>query len=219
MRIEKRDFQERMEEVPSASLLEILACAGIAPSGDEEKLAGKLAEALWWRTHSPAGLLHPKSLGEIADSYAERLGLELVEGGDWEKLLSLSDQLLPADKPVTMDELPPELAERLQDSLWPRLFGTGAAGSAAASGYAARTVLRWTSGQWLRLIRMLPKVGPAVIAVRSGAGWVASLSGPIGIAAGLWTLNQSFGPRWDKALPLLLGAGLAIRSQLPAIRS
>ena len=79
MDVAKLEFQERMAEVPVEILEEVLACAGIEMEGaDQTALAQKLADALWWRTHSPAGLLRPSSLGQLTERYAVKLGLELA---------------------------------------------------------------------------------------------------------------------------------------------
>lgn len=63
----------------------------------------------------------------------------------------------------------------------------------------------------------MPRLGPVFLGLRKGATVVARVSGPVGIALALLSLNQSFGARDDDALPLLLGVGLLVRAAEPVI--
>lgn len=190
-------------------LAAVLGGAGLTPRAREAPaLAGQLTDALWWNTHTPAGLaVAPASLGSIVDQVARRAAVHLPPGDAWQRLDALTRALLPD---ASFDALAPH--PELGPALGPSLLGTGAAGTAAGTHLAARALLGWTSGGVWRLLPLLPRVGPAWLGLRAAAGTVAVVSGPVGVALALWSLNRVLGPRHDRALPLLLGLGLLARS-------
>ena len=181
------------------------------------ELAQRLVKALWWRTHSPAGqLARPDSLEGLVDRYAAKLEVHLPAGDVWTRLQALARAVVPGEnQPLRLDALDASVRERLKRPVWGRLAGATGSGGAIGAGWLARRVLAGMGGPIWALLARLPYVGPAVVAVRSGAGTVLSLSGPVGIALALWTLNSLLGPRDDRGLPLLVGAALVLRD-LPA---
>jgi hypothetical protein len=184
---------------------------------DTDELARRLVSALWWRTHSPAGqALLPDTLDDLVERYGQKLGVRLPQGEVYARLQALTAQALPAsDAPLEVRDLDEAVQKKLRRPVWGRLAGASGSGGAFGAGWVARKVLAGTIGPVWAVLARLPYVGPAVIAVRSSAGTVLSLSGPVGIGLALLTLNSLLGPRYDRGLPLLIGAGLVLRD-LPA---
>ena len=217
MTITRSQLQKTLSAKDHNALRAVLDASEVRyEEGDgSERLADRLVAALWWRTHSPAGqVLIPDDLGQLLDRSARRLDLELGEGDTWSRLEALTTELLPAHRPISVDQLDPEVRKRLTRTIWLQLFGTAAAGGAAGSRIAAMRLLTWTSGPLWDLLLLLPKVGPALGTLKTGAGTVAAVSGPVGIALALASLNSLLGPRYDQALPLLLGVGLLCRNPI-----
>ncbi len=217
MTITRTELQQTLSAKDHTALRAVLDASDVRyDEGDRGgQLADRLVAALWWRTHSPAGqVLIPDDLGQLLDRAEQRLDIELGEGDTWSRLEALTVALLPGDRPISADQLDPEVRKRLARTVWLQLFGTAAAGGAAGSGFAATRLLTWTTGPLWDLARLLPKVGPAIVTLRTGAGAVAAVSGPVGIALALASLNSLLGPRYDEALPLLLGVGLLCRNPL-----
>jgi hypothetical protein len=218
--------RDALEEILAAKdpevLSAVLTAADVAHDGHEEgsaRLAARLVGALWWRSHSPARqLIAPQSLDGLVDRAESRLKLELGDGDVWSRMDVLTTHFLDRAEPVRIEDLPPEVRKKLERTVWTKVLGTSAAGSAAAARLASLKLLQVASGPTWRLITMLPKVGPALIAVRAGAGTVAAAAGPVGVVLALVTLNSVFGPTEDTALPLLLGVGLACRQPLQVVR-
>ena len=186
------------------------------PDGaDAPELAKRLTNALWRRTHSPLGrMVVPDALDDIVDTVEKKLKLDLGEGEVWSRLDAMTDELLTTDRLLTYDELPPKSKKKLEKALWLDLAGVGTAGGAAASRWMARNLLKWTKGPLWDLIKLIPRVGPVLGTIRGSAGTVAAVSGPLGVTVALLTLNHTFGPEYDRALPLLLGIGLVCRNPL-----
>jgi len=217
MTITRSELQQTLSAKDHTALRAVLDASDVRyDQGDGGgQLADRLVASLWWRTHSPAGqVLIPDDLGQLLDRAEDRLDLDLGDGDTWSRLEALTTALLPGDRPISVEQLDPEVRKRLARTVWLQLFGTAAAGGAAGSGFAATRLLTWTTGPLWDLVRLLPKVGPALVTLRTGAGTVAAVSGPIGIALALASLNSLLGPRYDQALPLLLGVGLLCRNPL-----
>ncbi|MEC7986116.1 MAG: hypothetical protein VX278_13210, partial [Myxococcota bacterium] len=166
-------------------------------------------------SHTPVrNIVAPRTLEDIIQIYAKKLSLSIDKSVDaYEQLEALRSQLLDTDAVISVADIPDDIKEQLTRSLWPRLAGVGGAGTAAGSRWAARKVLELTNSKWLDLIKLIPKVGPGLIAVRTIASTVATISAPIGVALSLWTLNENFGPQWDRCLTLLVGSALCLQSQ------
>jgi hypothetical protein len=203
------------------ALSAILVAADVAHDGAEEgaeKLAGRLVGALWWRSHSPARqVVWPRNLDQLVNRAERKLKLDLGNGDAWERLAALTDQLIDGSRPLRVDDMAPAMRKRLRRVVWANLLGVGAAGAAAGTRFASLKLLQLAAGPTWRLITMLPKVGPALVAMRVGAGTVAAVSGPVGIALALLTLNSVLGATDDTALPLLLGIGLVCRNPLVVV--
>lgn len=217
MPVSRAELQQTLSTREAPALRAVLDAAEVryAEVDDAERLAERLCKALWWRTHSPAGqVLLADDLDQLVDRAARRLELDLPEGDAWERLEALTAELLPRGRPVTVEDLDPKVRKRLARTVWLQLLGTSAAGGAVGSRYLALRLLGWTAGPVWDLIRFLPKVGPVLIGLRTGAGTVAAVSGPVGIALAVASLNSVLGPRYDEALPLLLGVGLLCRNPL-----
>lgn len=184
---------------------------------DAEALARRLVQALWWRTHSPAGqTLMPDSLDDLVERYAQKLGVLLPEADVYARLQALTQHALPSTgQPLELQNLDEAVKKKLSRPVWGRLAGASGSGSAFGAGWLARRVLAGTVGPVWSVLARLPYVGPAVVAIRTSAGTVLSLSGPVGIGLALLTLNSLLGARYDRGLPLLVGAGLVLRD-LPA---
>lgn len=208
------DVRQRLQSRDPLALRAVLEAAQVsAPAGaPAEDLAERLVAALWWRTHTPAGqLVVPDSLDKLVDRMEARLRLDLGLGDAWQRLDRLAEVLVPRDRPISVDQLDDTARRRLRRPVWGRLAGTGMSASSFASGWAARKVLVWTAGPLWDFLLALPRVGSAVFWVRNGAGAVAAVSTPLGIGLALLTLNSALGPRYEQAVPLLVGISLVLR--------
>lgn len=219
MTVSQTELRDRLSERDPDLLRAVLEASDVSWRDDDTaaELAARLVKALWWRTHSPAGqAVFPDDLDQLVARYAKRLDVVLPEGDAFARLQALSVAALPQhDAPLQLSELDPAVKRRLRRPVWGRLAGATGSGGAVGAGWLARRVLQGTIGPVWALLAKLPYVGPVVVAVRTGAGTILSLSGPIGIGLALLTLNSALGPRYDRALPLLVGAGLVLRD-LPA---
>lgn len=209
------DVRARLSTRDPAAIRAVLEAAQVsAPEGaDAGALADRLVAALWWRTHSPAGqLLVPDTLDQLVDRVESRLKLDLGLGDGWARLDALAEALVPRDRAISVDQLDETARRRLRRPVWGRLAGAGLSGSSFASGWAAQKVLVWTAGPIWDFLLALPRVGSAVFWVRNGAGAVAAVSTPLGIGLALLTLNSALGPRYEQAVPLLVGISLVLRN-------
>lgn len=217
MTVTRQEVQEILAKRDRRQLERVLDVAEVwfPEDADADELARRLADALWWRTHSPAGqTLLPNALDDLVDKYERKLGLDLGEGDVWRRLDRLTTEMLPTERVLSVDELDPETRARLEKAIWLDLTGVSAAGSSAAARWAARTLLKWTKGPLWELIKLIPRVGPVLTTIRIGASRVAAVSGPLGIFIALLTLNHTLGPNYDRALPLLVGIGLVCRNPI-----
>ena len=211
MSISQDQFSVHISQLPSTFLDEIVSQGNICTNGRSKARA--IAKEIWKQSSSPAQLAFtPRDFDDIVGELAKRLKIDLKKKQGWEALNTLTDTLLPADQQVSAESLPPELIQRLKATKTPVVAGVSATSTAAATRFGANWILRTTAGPWLKWIALLPKIGPTVIGIRSALGLTAAISGPVGIALGLWTLNKSLGPKYDKSLPLLIGVGLALRA-------
>ncbi len=215
MTVPSSELQERLASRDPNLIRAVLEASDVSWRDDDDanELARRLVAALWWRTHSPAGqALLPDSLDDLVDRYGQKLGVPLPTGDAYARLQALASQALPAvHAPLALEALDEEIKQKLRRPVWGRLAGASGSGGAFGAGWVARKVLGGMVSPLWSVLARLPYVGPAVIAVRSGAGTVLSLSGPVGIGLALLTLNSLLGPRYDRGLPLLVGAGLILR--------
>ena len=211
----KLDFTNHLAQCDTQTLQEILKHSQLPYSQNAQsmELAQQITTNIWKNTHSPVGqLIKEHTFEDITRLYAKKLKVELSTNHGWDQLQELVEGLVPLNTPVTFEELPEELQNRLQTSKkWSNTAGFTGIGTAITSSALSKWLLKATSGKFFDLIKFLPTIGPAVIAIRSVLGWVAVLSGPLGVAIGLWVLNNNLGPQLDKGLTLLLGVGLALR--------
>jgi len=215
MAVTREELQEVLSKRDPRQLERVLDASEVwFPEGaDGAELARRLVDALWWRTHSPLGKsLLPDALDDLISRYEKKLDLDLDEGDTWSRLESLTATMVPTDRALSVEELPDEARKKLEKALWMDMAGVSVAGSSAGARWAARTLLKWTKGPLWELIKHIPRLGPALGAIRTGAGKVVAVSGPLGITVALLTLNHTLGPDYDRALPLLLGVGLVCRN-------
>ena len=95
----------------------------------------------------------------------------------------------------------------MRRSRWLRLSNDSRAASSLAAGWTANRILDLFKGPLGRLLPLLPVVGPWMGTIRWGAGAVSIVSGPLGIALSVASLNTALGSNYNKLLPLLLGVG------------
>lgn len=220
-RIDAGALRSALSERDPHLLAAVLDSADVAHDGADEgaaELADKLVSALWWRTHSPAGqVLAQDDLGRLVDRVGGRLGVDTGEGDPLARLGALTDALLPDNRPLDLGALSPDTRKRLRRAAWGQLLGWSGVGGAVASRLAAVRLLAVMKGPVWDLVRFLPKVGPALVTLKGATGTVAAASGPVGVVLALATLNHALGPRYDRALPLLVGAGLVLRNPLTVV--
>jgi hypothetical protein len=220
-RVQAADVRAALSERDPRLLAAVLDSSDVAHDGDSEgapELADKLVSALWWRTHSPVGqLLAQDDLGQLVDRVAAKLGVDVGEGDDWARLAALTDAMVPDRQPLDIDDLPDDAKDRLRRAAWGQVVGWTGVGASVASRLAATRLLGLMAGPVWNLLRWVPKLGPALVSFEGAAGVVSVASGPVGVVLALATLNHALGPRHDRALPLLVGAGLVMRNPLAVV--
>ena len=220
MSVTRQEVQDQLATRDPRQLERVLDVAEVwFPEGaDADELARRLVNALWWRTHTPIGqAVLPYTLDDIVELYIRKLGPDIAPdissgGGDvWRRLDLLCHKLMTSERLLSVDELPEPARKKLEKSVMLDVLGVTTAGGSAASRWAAKALLRWTSGPLWDLIKLIPRVGPILGSIRVGAGRVAMVSGPLGVTVALLTLNHTLGPNYDRALPLLLGINLVCK--------
>ncbi|MBX2800582.1 MAG: hypothetical protein KTR31_23080 [Myxococcales bacterium] len=193
----------------------ILMAADVDPRGatTSAELGERIADAIWWNHCTPLGYLterttleqvvrHTARRLQVSDRVPEHLPV-------WEQLESMTAALVPEVEGhgVAASDLDPATQERLRQSWLPALgWGGGAVGSFSAR-WSAAQVLKLFKGPIGRLLPLLPVVGPWVGTIRWGLGAVHLVSGPLGVALSVVSLNASLGANYRTLVPLLLGVG------------
>jgi hypothetical protein len=175
--------------------------------------AARIAEAIWWSYTTPLGYAAGHaSFEDVVAHLARKLGVADrldPQLSVWARVRRMTEFLVGdlADHGVRFETIAEGTRRRLGlSSAMPFGLGTGAASSFAA---------RWGSGKVLaffrtpvgRVLPYLPAVGPFLGAIRTGAGAVFSVSGPLGVALAVASANSALGPSYRKLVPLVLGIG------------
>ena len=221
----KLEFQEALEQYSTENLSAILQSIDITNDdlksdaesleANRKMLAEQLTDVLWDKTHTPIGqVLRPNTLEDIASELAQLLDIECKDKENgWAMVDEICNELLPPGKELQFEEISEEHERQLKRSVAGFIGGIGTAGSAYLSRIASLKIIQILSTPLLPLLKLIPSVGPALITIRTAAGLVFRLSGPIGILAAIWSINSALGPDWEKALRILLGVGLLRRSE------
>lgn len=176
-------------------------------------LADRIADAIWWNYHTPLGYVADRdTLEDIVRHVARRLGVADRVDPDidvWGQVRALTDALV-AEIPVEgigVDALDETTRARIGAS-WaaPLGWGTGATGSFGTRWVTGRA-LAWLRGPIGRLLPLLPILGPWVTAIRTGVGAVYAVSGPLGVALTVLSLNSALSTDYRRLVPLILGVG------------
>lgn len=178
----------------------------------KEESIKALVDGIWSHSHTPiGGAIAPMSLEEIIQIYAHKLDAPIDSKIDIQlQLRILRSKVMANCNNIDISQIPPEVLDRLQRSVIPSVIGAGAAGGAATTRWAAYKVLAWTASKWLNIIKLIPQLGPAIITIRSTAGVLARVSGPVGIALAIWSINNHLGPKWEQCLGLLIGLSFCL---------
>jgi hypothetical protein len=216
----KDAFLEELRSYPRASLAAVLESIDVDTNDETDDLADAVAEQLWKHTHTPiGGVVHPHTLESILTQLISRLDLDALHDemrssdlDGWHWVDRLCDELLPSTHEVHLDDISEAQQKNLRQSALGILSGVGTMGSAYLSRLASLRVIQLISTPLLPILRRIPTVGPTIIAIRTAAGVILRLSGPIGIIAAVLSINAALGPNWDKALRILLGVGLIRRT-------
>jgi hypothetical protein len=193
----------------------ILVASGVDPrdARDPSDLAARIADAIWWNYCTPLGyVVERSSFEDVVRHLARKLGVGDRVDPDvpvWDQVQALTRALLteiPVDG-VSVASLDETTRSRMSPSWFaPIGWGGGATGSFAT---------RWGSGKVLallktpigRLLPLLPVVGPWVGAVRTGIGAVHMVTGPLGLAMTVLSVNSALSTNYQRLVPLVLGVG------------
>lgn len=211
-----REQLERTLAVHDAKALRLILEASDVDPRDAEApadLAKRLADAIWWNYCTPLGYLAERAtLEEIVRHVARRLKVDDRVDPDvpvFDQISALTKALvaeIPEDG-VSLEALDETARARLGPAWAAALgWGTGTTGSFAA---------RWASGHVVallktpvgRLLPLIPGIGPWVGAIKTGATAIHAVSGPLGLAMAVLTLNSSLGTNYQRLVPLVLGVG------------
>ncbi len=211
-----RDDLERSLAVQDAAALRlILDASEVDARGAESapELAARIADAIWWNYCTPLGYVAERSTFEdVVQHLARRLKVAARVDPDlpvWDQVAALTTALVSEvpSSGISLSDLDPATRSHLSSSWLPPLgFGAGAGGSFAT---------RWGAGKVLallktpigRLLPLLPVVGPWVGVVRTGLAAVHLVTGPLGIALTVMSVNSSLGANYHRLVPLVLGVG------------
>ena len=184
----------------------------ISENATKEDCIQALINAVWNHSHTPiGGFVAPMSLEEIIQVYAKKLDTPIDATTDIQsQLRTLRSKVMANCNTIEISDIPSDVLDRLQRSVIPSVVGAGAAGGAATTRWAAYKVLAWTASKWLNIIKLIPQIGPALITIRSTAGVLARVSGPVGVALAIWSINNHLGPKWDQCLGLLIGISFCL---------
>ena len=211
-----REQLERTLSVQDPAALRLILEASDVDPRDAETpgdLAKRIADAIWWNYCTPLGYLAERATFEdVVRHLAHRLQVDHRVDPDlpvWDQVAALTAALvreIPEDG-ISVDALDETTRARLDPSWLGAVgWGTGTSGSLAA---------RWASGHVVALLRtpigrllpLVPVIGPWVGAVKTGAAAVHLVSGPLGVAMAVLTLNSSLGANYRRLVPLVLGVG------------
>lgn len=176
-------------------------------------LAARIADAIWWNYSTPLGYLAERTtLEDIVRHVARRLRVSDRVDPDvpvWEQIRALTTALVATipDDGVSVASLDDATRGRLSPSWMGALgWGGGATGSLATR-WGSSKVLALLKTPIGRLLPLLPVVGPWVGAVRTGLAAVNLVTGPLGIAMTVMSLNSALGSNYRRLVPLVLGVG------------
>ena len=198
------------------ALRAILVAAKVRVGRDEssEALADRIVRSTWWHASTPLGYAAGSAtLEDLVQRVAKRLDVaHRVHASDdgWQQLEQLTRALvrtLPEGPGIALSDIEPGARTRLSPH-WKRTvaLGGGASGSIGAR-WTSAAVIGFLEGPVGRLLPLLPPLAPWVRTIRTGAGAVHAVSGPLGVALAVLSLNQALGVSYTKLLPLLLGIG------------
>ena len=193
----------------------VLLASEVDPRGaaSSPELAARIADAIWWNYCTPLGYLTERAtLEDVVRHVSRRLGVaDRLDTNDnvWEQIRSLTAALVPdvPERGIGVATLDESTQRRLRPAFMPAVgWGTGAVGSFTA---------RWGSGKILALLRsplgrllpLIPGIGPWVTTIKWGTSAVSLVSGPLGIALSVVSLNASLGSNYKRLVPLVLGVG------------
>ena len=210
----KEEIRTLLQRSTLPILKEVLHTNHIKTSEDalKEDCISALVNAIWNHSHTPiGGFVAPMSLEEIIQVYAKKLDTPIDSKTNIQSQLhTLRSKVMATCNTIDISDIPPEVLDRLQSSVIPSVVGAGAAGGAATTRWAAYKILAWTASKWLNIIKLIPQIGPVIITIRSTAGVLARLSGPVGVALAIWSINNHLGPKWDQCLGLLIGLSFCL---------
>lgn len=211
-----REALERTLAVHDAAALRlILEASDVSPREAESPtdLAKRIADAIWWNYSTPIGYLAERATFEdVVRHLARRLGVDDRVDPDidvWQQVAALTRALvaeLPVDG-ISIETLDESTRARLSPSWLGAVgWGSGATGSFATRWGAGHIValLKTPIG---RLLPLIPYVGPWVGVVKAGASAVHVVSGPLGVAMMVLSVNSSLGTNYARLVPLVLGVG------------
>lgn len=211
-----REALERTLAVHDVAALRLILEASDVSVRDAETptdLARRIADAIWWNYSTPLGYLAERATFEdVVRHLARRLGVGHRVDPDtdvWEQVRTLTAVMvaeLPEDG-ICIETLDETTRARLSPSwLGAMGWGSGATGSFAARWGAGHVValLKTPIG---RLLPLIPYVGPWVGVVKAGASAVHLVSGPLGVAMMVLSVNSSLGANYARLVPLVLGVG------------
>ena len=226
MSLGKDDVRNALAVQPPEALRAILIAAGMSDPGEgpSDALADQVVKQLWWSAQTPLGYAAGNAaLEDIVQRVAKRLDVRhkvLPSEDGWTQLAHLTRALvanLPEGHGVALSDLDSGMRDRLRPH-WKRSVALGGgAGSSLGARLASNAVLGFLAGPIGRLLPLIPPLAPWVHTIGAGARTIQMVTGPLGVALAVLSINQALGPDYKKLLPLLLGIGaLAPNSSSPA---
>lgn len=212
----REDLQSALSVHDPDALRLILLAAEVDPAGaaTSSDLAARIADSVWWSYCTPLGYYADRTtFDEIVSHVARKLQVfdRVPERAPvWERLRAMTVALVPqaeAARGIAASDLDTSTQERLGRSWMPTIgYGSGAMGSFGANWTSAQLV-KLLDGPLGRLLPFVPVIGRWIGTIRWSAGAVRLVSGPLGIALSVASLNSTLGANYRQLVPLLLGVG------------
>jgi hypothetical protein len=215
MTTDRNDVKAALSVHDPQALRAILSASDVSTRGSErsDELAARIADAIWWNWSTPLGYAADHAtLEDIVAHVARKLRAEQAiahQPDPYSALRSLTVALLHQlpQQGVSLSDLDETTRRRVRGTWLPSFAWGGGTASSLAARWGSGRVLSLLKGPIGRLLPLIPPIAPWVGPIRTGAGAVHLVSGPLAVGLAVLTVNASLNTNYRRLVPLLLGVG------------